>query len=123
MFYVKSLYCRVFQLAFKLAMPLLPYRDPQIVTSCSELGNVFAKERIKSVLIVTDKGIVNNGLVQPLEKVLQTSGVSYQMDYRKEVLLGTQINVYHTKEDNLILAKGLNKSGDTMFACKLEYKK
>lgn len=77
MFILKSAFCRVFQTAFKLALPLLPYREPEIASSCSELGNVFKKENIRSVLIVTDKGIVNNGLVAPLEKVLNENGVAY----------------------------------------------
>ncbi|MBQ8649592.1 MAG: hypothetical protein IJ470_05975 [Clostridia bacterium] len=63
-------FCRVFQTAFRLALPILPYREPEIVNSCPELGSVFKKENIKSVLIVTDKGIVNNGLTAPLEAVL-----------------------------------------------------
>lgn len=77
MFILKSAFCRVFQTAFKLALPLLPYREPEIASSCSELGNVFKKENIRSVLIVTDKGIVNNGLVAPLEKVLNENGVAH----------------------------------------------
>lgn len=47
---------------------------------------------------------------------------TFQIDYRKEILQGTQLNVYHTKQDNIVLAKGLNESGDVMFACELEYK-
>lgn len=47
---------------------------------------------------------------------------SFQIDYRKEVLQGTQLNIYHKKQDNIILAKGENESGDVMFACLLEYK-
>lgn len=47
---------------------------------------------------------------------------SIQIDYRKEVLEGTQLDIYYNKkEDGEILAKGLNNSGETMFACKLEY--
>ena len=46
----------------------------------------------------------------------------FQIDYRKEVLQGTELNVYYTKQDNIVLAKGQNENGDTMFACKLEYK-
>lgn len=60
-----------------MALPVLPYREPEIVNSCSALTNVFAKEKIRSVLVVTDKGIVNNGLVAPLEKVLSESGVKF----------------------------------------------
>lgn len=46
----------------------------------------------------------------------------FQIDYRKEVLEGTQLNIYHKEEDNAVFAKGINNTGDTMFACKLEYK-
>ncbi len=72
-----KVFCRVFQTAFHAALPVLPYREPKIVTSCSRLDKIFRKENIKSVLIVTDKGIVNNGLVAPLEEVLKDNGVSY----------------------------------------------
>jgi len=46
----------------------------------------------------------------------------FQIDYRKEVLEGTQLKIYHSKDNNEVLAKGLNDNGDIMFACKLEYK-
>ena len=47
----------------------------------------------------------------------------FQIDYRKEVLQGMKLEIYHTREQNTVLAKGQNPDGDTMFACKLEYKK
>lgn len=46
----------------------------------------------------------------------------FQIDYRKEVLEGTQLKIYHSTEDNGVLAKGLNDDGDIMFACRLEYR-
>ena len=79
MFFIKSAFCRVFQTAFRIALPILPYREPEIVISCTDLGDVLKKENIKSVLIVTDKGIVNNGLVSPLEEVLKKSNVQYKV--------------------------------------------
>lgn len=72
-----KIYCRVFQTAFRMALPVLPYREPEIIRSCAEIGKVAKKEKISSVLIVTDKGIVNNGLVDPVVAALQTSGISY----------------------------------------------
>ncbi len=70
-------FCRIFQTAFRLALPLLPYREPEIVGSCSSLGKVLKTKNITSVLIVTDKGIVNNGLTLPLEEVLKNNSVNY----------------------------------------------
>lgn len=70
-------FCRVFQTAFRVALPILPYREPKIINSCLELKTVFEKENIKSVLIITDKGVVNNNLVAPLEKVLSDNSISY----------------------------------------------
>ena len=46
----------------------------------------------------------------------------FQIDYRKEVLEGTQLHLYHTRKENEVIAKGINNDGDTMFACKLKYK-
>ena len=46
----------------------------------------------------------------------------FQIDYRKEVAEGTQLRIYHSKEEEKVLAKGLNDNGDIMFACRLIYK-
>lgn len=71
------IFCRAFQAAFRLALPVLPYREPEIVGSCSALKKVFEKEKVKSALVVTDRGIVSNGLLAPLEKALRESGVGF----------------------------------------------
>ena len=70
-------FCRVFQTAFRMALPVLPYREPEIVGACSKLDKVFKTKNITSVLIVTDKGIVDNGLVLPLETVLKNNHINY----------------------------------------------
>ena len=46
MFLIKSVYCRMFQAAFRMALPLLPYREPKIINSCKELGKVLEKENL-----------------------------------------------------------------------------
>lgn len=71
------MYCRLFQGAFRLALPVLPYREPKIVRSCAALPQVLEKENIRSLLIVTDQGIVSHGLTKPLEEALQAAGTSY----------------------------------------------
>lgn len=47
---------------------------------------------------------------------------TFQIDYRKEVVEGTQLGIYHTSQDNTILSKGQDENGDIMFACELKYK-
>ena len=59
-------FCRTFQAGFRAALPILPYREPKVIDSCDGIKKVIEKEKIKSVLIVTDKGIMQNGLVQPV---------------------------------------------------------
>lgn len=77
MFFVKSIICRGVQTALRVVMPFLPYREPEIVSSCADLRSVLKKEKAQSILIVTDQGIVNGGLVAPLEAVLTENGVPY----------------------------------------------
>ncbi len=77
MFFPKAIYCRIFQWGFRLAQPFLPYREPEIINSATKLGTVLKKENLRSVLIITDKGIVNCGLVDPIKKALDTSGIRY----------------------------------------------
>lgn len=47
---------------------------------------------------------------------------TFQIDYRKEVLEGTSLNIHHKRQEKETLAKGINSDGDIMFACKISYK-
>ncbi len=77
MFILNRIGCRTFQAGFRAALPLLPYREPKIISSCANLGEVFAKEKSKSVLVVTDNGIVANGLTKPLLSAIESCNLSY----------------------------------------------
>ena len=70
MFILKSIWCRLYQGAFRLALPVLPYREPKIIPSCAALDAVLVKEGVRSALIVTDAGILRNGLTRSLEETL-----------------------------------------------------
>ena len=75
--FFKAACCRVYQTAFRLALPILPYREPEIVPTCGELARVFVKEKIKKVLIVADQGVKDAGLLTPIETALAKNDVSY----------------------------------------------
>ena len=77
MFLFKTIFCRVYQMAFRAVLPILPYREPEIIASCALLGDVCHQENLHSVLIVTDPGIVNHGLTAPVISALERGGISY----------------------------------------------
>ncbi len=79
MFFLKKVYCRIFQLGFRAALPFLPYREPAIIPSCKDLDLVLKKESINCVLIVTDAGIVTNGLTSSLEETLNKANVGFSI--------------------------------------------
>lgn len=55
--------------------------------------------------------------VNPKEKdVIKT----FQIDYRKEVLTGAKLNIFKSCDEKVILSKGVNDDGETMFTCKIE---
>ena len=72
----KKIYCRVFQTAFRLALPILPYREPNILKSNEDIVNVLIENNVSSVLLVTDAGIYGLGLCDSLEKLLKKSKIN-----------------------------------------------
>ena len=70
---LKKIYCRTFQTVFKLAIPLLPYRDPKILNSIEELPDEFKKKHIATVMLVTDAQL--RTLTRPLENLLPENGI------------------------------------------------
>ena len=111
MFFPKVVFCRVFQTAFRMALPVLPYREPEIVGSCSELGKIAKNENIKSVLIVTDKGIVATGLVEPVVEALKKNNIPHSIyaDTKPNPTVHNvedALKVYHSNKCNSIIAIG-----------------
>lgn len=71
----KKLYFRTFQTVFKLALPILPYREPKIIKTNDEVIEVLKNNKVESVLLVTDKGIRNLMLTKSLETAIEQSGM------------------------------------------------
>ncbi len=94
---LRRIYCRGFQKAFKLALPFLPYRNPEVVGSVKALPEILIKKKCDNVLIITDQGIRGLGLTQRLEKVLTENGISYSV-YDRTVANPTTINVAEAEE-------------------------
>lgn len=70
-------YCRVYQTIFKWVMPLMPYREPQILDSVLDIAPVLLDKNINNVLLVTDNGILDLGLAKSLEKSLKENKIKF----------------------------------------------
>ena len=108
---VSKLFCRTFQIAFRAALPILPYREPEIVSSCDALGDVFEKENATSVLVVTDAGIVKNGLTNSLENVLKKNKIRYTVYDQTQPNptvdnVETALTLYHKNKCDTLIAIG-----------------
>lgn len=117
MFFLKTAFCRVFQTVFRIALPILPYREPEIVNSCGELGIILEKEKLKSVLIITDIGIINNRLIAPLEEVLNANNVAFYIYDRTQPNptvhnVEEALSIYHEKNCDGLIAIGGGSSMD-----------
>lgn len=114
---IKKAYCRTFQTAFKLALPVLPYRKPTIIKSIRNIPEVLQKKKCKSVLIITDSGITSLGLTRFLEETLLENEISYTL-YDETVANPTTTNVadavelYHRHDCSALIGFGGGSSMD-----------
>lgn len=110
-------YCRTFQTVMRLALPLLPYRTPEIINHVKELPDILQKQKITQVLIVTDAGISHAGLLTPLTQALARGQIRYSI-YDKTVANPTTDNVaeaaalYHRQNCTGIIGMGGGSSID-----------
>lgn len=114
---LKSIYCRTFQTALKIALPFLPYRTPKIVGSVKKLPEIIQQEECSSVLLITDAQITKLGLTKRLEQSFCNAGISYTI-YDKTVANPTTTNVaealelYHLRGCDCIIGFGGGSSID-----------
>ncbi|MBQ6841188.1 MAG: iron-containing alcohol dehydrogenase [Bacilli bacterium] len=94
---LKRSYCRVFQFAFRLAMPILPYRKPTVYNKVSDLEPLLKELKVKSVLLVTDESLRKAGVTKNLEKILSNCKIKCAV-YDKTCANPTVKNVNEAKE-------------------------
>lgn len=89
---MKKIYCRVFQTCFRIAIPVLPYRNPKVLSSVKEIPEIIKDKGISSVLVVTDESLHRLGLLDELKTELEAAKISYTV-YDKTVANPTIANV------------------------------
>ncbi len=118
----KRIYCRIFQTAFRAAIPVLPYRKPEIIEGFPNLISMLQEKKISSVLLVTDAGIRGAGLTRPLEELLANADIRCAV-YDKTTANPTVPNVEEAKDLYLqegcqaIIALGGGSSIDCAKGC------
>lgn len=70
------MWCRMFQGAFRLAIPLLPYRRPEQVRDVAELPALLAGRGCRGVLMVTSPSVAKMAGTRRLLDALRTAGIS-----------------------------------------------
>ena len=89
---LKKIYCRIFQTCFRIALPVLPYREPELIDGFKHVPEVLKKHHISHILLVTDPGVYKLGLTKPLEKQLLKSEISCTI-YKDTVANPTSANI------------------------------
>ena len=93
----KKAYCRAFQGAFRLLLPILPYREPTILKTNDEVVEVLKNNAVENVLLVTDKGISSLGLTKALIDTVSKSNIKVHI-YDDTVPNPTSDNVFAAVE-------------------------
>ena len=75
----KKIYCRAFQICFRIALPLLPYRQPKLLTSYKDLAGMLKAKNVNKILIVTDKSINSLGLLDDMIYELDNAELKYEI--------------------------------------------
>ncbi len=73
---LKRCWCRIFQGAFRLAIPLLPYRRPEQLPDVASLPGRLADRGCGSVLVVTSPSVANMPGTRRLLDALAAAGIS-----------------------------------------------
>lgn len=79
---LKKAYYRTYQFIMKIAVNFLDWRQPELLEgpgAIRRLPELIKTKNVRSVLIVTDKGLMNLHLLDPLFEELKKAGVTYHV--------------------------------------------
>ena len=79
----KRIYCRSVQLAFRVVLPILPYRQPQTLKNTDDIAPLLRQKKIHSILLVADAGVRRLGLTAKLEESLRSEHIVFAVYEQK----------------------------------------
>ena len=73
----RKVYSRIYQNIFQLAIPLMPYRQPDVKKSVQAIPQILKDHKLSRPLLVTDKSIRGLGLTKELEDALSENLIAF----------------------------------------------
>ena len=70
------IFCRTYQTAFRLVLPVLPYREPQLLTALEDLPLYLQQKKVSTALLITDKPLRALDMTQTLLNSLSAHGIT-----------------------------------------------
>ncbi len=74
---VQKLFCRCYQTAFRIVLPVLPYRNPEVLYSIGDIPGILYKEKVERPMIITDRMLSALGAADALRKTLEEKKISF----------------------------------------------
>lgn len=71
---IRKFYCRTFQIVLRIALPLLPYRNPKFLGKAEDVPDLLKEKGLRRPLLVTDRNLRELGVTRNLERVLKAVG-------------------------------------------------
>lgn len=72
---LQKAYCRTWQFFFRIALPILPYREPARLESVDDVPSLLKELRVSSVLLVTDSTLRKTDTASRLLALLTEAGI------------------------------------------------
>ena len=74
---LRKLWCRVYQIGFRIVLPLLPYRQPKLFNNYRDMAETIKQKGLSKVLIITDESLIKLGLVSDMKHELDNTNLEY----------------------------------------------
>lgn len=75
----RKIWARGFQLSMRLALPLLPYRNPKILKDICDVPHLLKDKGKKHALIVADPVIIGLKLAEPMFEEFKACGIEFSI--------------------------------------------
>ncbi len=109
--FFRKLWCRTFQIGFRLAIPLMPYHIPKQLHECGEAAALISSKGKKKALIVTDRGVRSHGVLEPVTAALEEKHISFEIYDKTPVnptvsAIEEAVSLYHKAGCDCLIAVG-----------------